>query len=160
MDPLITIAIPTYKRLSYLKEALASALLQTYSNIEIIIGQDPTPDGLDKEIKEWSTQLAIHEPRVKYFSNKKNLGLAGNWNAIASFSSGQYIIIIGDDDRLLPNCIEALMQGIKLGADVSFSNYFLIDNNVRRLDSSIENTIRLNRQSLKEGFLENHEKSI
>ena len=39
-NPLVTIAIPTVERLPYLKEAVASALKQTYERIEVLIGDD------------------------------------------------------------------------------------------------------------------------
>ncbi len=41
MNQLVTVAIPTYSRLNYLKEAVTSALAQTYPNLEILISQDP-----------------------------------------------------------------------------------------------------------------------
>ena len=40
----VTIGIPTYDRLHYLREAVASALAQTYPNIEILISQNPHRD--------------------------------------------------------------------------------------------------------------------
>jgi glycosyltransferase involved in cell wall biosynthesis len=157
---LVTIAIPTYKRLSYLKEAVESALRQTYTTIEIIIGQDPTPEGLDPAIKEWCIKAAVRDKRIKYNFNHHNLGLAGNWNQLAQLASGQSIIIIGDDDRLLPNCIEVLLRGIQNGAEVSFANHLLIDSNGKVLASSHDNTKYFNRASLPQGFLVNPEKVI
>lgn len=160
MDPLVTIAIPTYRRLSLLKEAVESALKQDYSKIEIIIGQDPTPQGLDKEIERWCTELSRENTAIRYFKNSKNLGLAGNWNALAMEAKGEYIMIIGDDDRLLPQCISTLLVGIRKGADVSFSNHYIIDHTGERILPLDDFTVRFNRRELKEGIVDNAEKVI
>lgn len=138
MNSLITVAIPTYQRLNYLKAAVASAMLQTYENIEILIGQDPTPLGLDPEILDWCQLLAQDYPKVKYQSNHCNLGLAGNWNALADAASGDYIVIIGDDDILLPTFIETFMKSAQPDIDVFFSDHYVIDSQGERLQSTTE----------------------
>ncbi|MGM2833869.1 glycosyltransferase family 2 protein, partial [Bacillus cereus group sp. Bce025] len=48
--PLVSILIPTYNRPHYFKIALESALAQTYSNIEIIVGDDSTNNETEKLI--------------------------------------------------------------------------------------------------------------
>src|SRR4028119_21670 len=127
MNQLVTIAIPTYSRLNYLKEAVASALAQTYPNIEVLIGQDPGKDGLDESIRSWSQTLVSQNSKVRYQWNSHNLGLAGNWNALADSAQGEYLVIIGDDDRLLPNFVERLLTAIELDGRVAFSNHYIIN---------------------------------
>jgi glycosyltransferase involved in cell wall biosynthesis len=160
LDTLVTIAIPTYKRLSLLKEAVDSVLHQKYENIEIIIRQDPTPEGLNEEIENWGRIISSSYANITYYSNSINLGLAGNWNALASVAKGEYIMIIGDDDRLLPDCISTLIKGIDKGADVCFSNHYIIDGTGERILPLDEFTVRFNRLNLKKGFVENPEKVI
>ncbi|WP_028981497.1 glycosyltransferase family 2 protein [Sporocytophaga myxococcoides] len=157
---LVSILIPTYKRLNYLKEAVDSCLKQSYPDIEVIVIQDPTPDGLVEEITNWGKEISSATHKVKFYSNKTNKGLAGNWNECLSKANGEYIVIIGDDDRLMPNCIDELMIGIKGDADVSFSNHYLIDEKGEQLAISKENTKRFNRHYLSKGILPNAEKSI
>src|SRR5437870_5191686 len=99
MMPLVTIAIPTYERLSYLVEAVGSALAQSYEKIEVLVGDD----GSNPAIREWCEEQTKSDSRFRYQKNNRNLGLAGNWNALADAARGEYINIIGDDDRLLPN---------------------------------------------------------
>src|SRR5688572_24981692 len=110
---LVTIAIPTYDRLEYLKEAVASARTQTHGEIEILIGDD----GTSREIEDWSTAISSLDSRVRYQRNQRNLGMADNWNALADAARGEFIVIIGDDDRLLPNFVQSLVKLIH--ADVS-----------------------------------------
>ncbi|MBW4488033.1 MAG: glycosyltransferase [Trichocoleus desertorum ATA4-8-CV12] len=135
MGPLVTIAIPTYSRLSYLKEAVASALAQTYSNVEVLISQDPRPDGLDESINTWSEALANQNSKVRYRFNTYNLGLAGNWNALADAAEGEYLVIPGDDDRLLPNFTELMVNAINSDINLAFANHYIINSQGVRLES-------------------------
>lgn len=158
---LVSICIPTYNRLAFLQEAVTSALNQSYDNIEIIIGQDPTPNGIDKSIQEWAVAQQKKDNRIVYFFNNTNLGLGGNWNACLQKATGDYYIMIGDDDRLLPNCIEKLLEGAKQGAVVSFCNQYLIDEKgVRLNEQSILFTEKYKRDLLQPGFVLDAEEVI
>lgn len=158
MDILVTIAIPTYKRLSYLKEAVSSALVQTYPNVEILISQDPTHEGLEPSIQRWSRALAEQNPKVRYQFNSQNLGLAGNWNALADAAQGDYIVTIGDDDRLLPDFVEKLVGAIQPGVKVAFSNHYVINAEGNRLEpESLQFTKMYHRDRLAVGKIRNPE---
>ncbi len=135
MDKLISICIPTYCRLNYLKEAVRSALEQTYPYIEVLISQDSYEDGsLDDDIRTWSENIASNNPKVRYRYNSKKLGLAGNWNACVDAASGDYLVIIGDDDRLLPTFSAKMISEIK-DADVAFSHHHFIDGQGNRMEA-------------------------
>jgi glycosyltransferase involved in cell wall biosynthesis len=127
-SPLFTIAIPTYNRLNYLKEAVESVLGQSIQDFEILIGQDVTPNGLEPTIAFWAIELSKSDSRVRYFSNEHNLGLSGNWNKLVSLAQGEYIIIIGDDDKLASDFLEKAAQQIKSNvADVVFTSQLFIN---------------------------------
>src|SRR5918911_1825747 len=114
---LVSIAIPTFNRLDYLKEAVASALAQTYERVEVLIGDD----GREEAIRAWGEEIARRDARVRYRRNPYNLGLAGNWNALADAARGEFLVIIGDDDRLLPEFVETLIDVIQsTAAQVAF----------------------------------------
>jgi GT2 family glycosyltransferase len=133
MSLLVTIVIPTYQRLSYLKTAVEAALAQTYPNIEILISQDPTPIGLDPDIRTWCQTLSRRHPQVRYRANTYNLGLAGNWNAAADAAQGDYLVIIGDDDILLPTFVSTLIASAQSDTQVIFSNHYIINSQGTRL---------------------------
>lgn len=161
MDLKITIAIPTYKRLNYLQEAVASALAQTYNNIEVLISQDPTENGLDRSLQVWCHNLISQDSRVRYRFNSSNLGLAGNWNACVDAAQGEYIVIIGDDDRLLPNFVEALLSVANKNTSVIFSNHYLINSQGGRLVSeSYQWTKTYHRNSIPTGKVDLSEKWV
>src|SRR5207237_8911813 len=122
-------AVPTFDRFDYLQAAVASALAQTYEQIEVLIGDD----GTSEQIKAWSEQLAERDVRVRYRRNPHNLGLAGNWNALADAARGALLVILGDDDRLLPEFVARLVEIIEPCAQVAFANHYFIDSRGTRL---------------------------
>jgi glycosyltransferase involved in cell wall biosynthesis len=154
VQPFVTIAIPTYQRLGYLKIAVESALAQTYPNLEILISQDPTKSGLAPDIRTWTQNIVNQQSRVRYQANAYNFGLAGNWNAAAAAASGEYIVIIGDDDLLLPGFIETLVNAAQSHPQVIFSNHFIINSEGNRLvEDSYQWTQRYHRDQMPPGLL-------
>lgn len=97
-----SITIPAYKD-TYLKECIDSILSQTVSDLELIILNDASPFDIDSIIAIYG------DSRVRYYKNEKNVGavdVVDNWNKCLELAKGDYIICMGDDDRLLPNCLE------------------------------------------------------
>jgi len=148
--PLITIGLPTYERLAYLQEAVASALAQTHAPIEVLISDD----GPGTEIGPWAQTLAQQYPRVRYRKNARNLGLAGNWNAVVDAAQGEWLVLIGDDDRLLPDFVEKLAELIQPDLSVVFSNHHIIDEHGQRLgEASRQQTVTYARDQIPSGRL-------
>lgn len=99
---LFSILIPAYKS-RYLKEAIDSCFSQTYKYFEIIIVDDASPENLKSIIDDYSDE------RLYYYRNQNNCGainVVDNWNICLSYAKGEYVICMGDDDKLLPNCLE------------------------------------------------------
>lgn len=100
-QPLFSVTIPAYKK-AFLKECIDSILLQTYTNFELVIVNDASPYDLDEIVNSYSDQ------RIHYYKNKKNYGavnVVNNWNKCLEYAKGDYIICMGDDDRLTPICL-------------------------------------------------------
>lgn len=98
-----SITIPAYKS-KFLKEAIESVMSQTYQDWELIIVDDCSPENLFSIVKPY-----IEDYRVRYYRNDKNCGavdVVDNWNISLGYCTGDYVICIGDDDRLLPSCLE------------------------------------------------------
>lgn len=84
-NPLVSIGIPTYNRAnSYLKQALRSAVNQTYKNLEIIVSDNCSSDDTESVVKEF------RDPRIRYFRQNKNLGAVPNCNFCLEQSQGKY----------------------------------------------------------------------
>ena len=130
---LVTVGIPTYNRLHYLKEAVASAIAQTYSKIEILISQNPHPERrIRDEIAEYCQSLAARDPRVRYELRSENLGPSENHQWVFEHARGDYVMLIGDDDRLVPSAIETLVSAILPGVSVVFGRRYIINAEGRR----------------------------
>jgi len=104
-----TVAIPAYKA-SYLKECIESILSQTESDFELIIVNDASPEDIESIVDEFS------DNRIKYYKNETNTGALNvvlNWNICLSYASGDFFILMGDDDVLAINCLEEYSKLIK-----------------------------------------------
>jgi glycosyltransferase involved in cell wall biosynthesis len=103
--PLVTIAIPTYNRMKYLRQAIESALRQSYAEIEVIVSDNCSTDGT-AEIVE-----AIEDPRLVLLRQSTNLGMRGNWNACLERARGEFFLLLSDDDYLEERAIDMLVGG-------------------------------------------------
>jgi glycosyltransferase involved in cell wall biosynthesis len=85
----VTVGIPTYNRLCYLKEAVASALAQTYPKIELLISHNPCPQrDIRERIAAYCKDLAAHDSRVRYQLRAENLGPPANFQWIVDNARG------------------------------------------------------------------------
>ena len=106
-NPLVTIGLPTYNRPVGLKRCLESILLQTYSNVEIIISDNCSTDNTVQEIiKEYREK----DKRIQSFRQSINIGLEENFNFVFAQSNAAYFIWMSDDDYFDANYIEACMK--------------------------------------------------
>ncbi|CAM4121756.1 Glycosyl transferase family 2 [Pedobacter westerhofensis] len=136
---LVSICIPTYSRLDYLKEAVHSVFAQTFRDFEICVSLDPKPSGPDQEIESWCRKTAQENLSFRYLVNEKNVGLSGNWNVLANMAKGDYVIIIGDDDSLEPQYLENVTKNIgRYHPDVVFTDQNFIDSDAKILDELTE----------------------
>lgn len=110
----ITVGIPTYNRAHCLGRAISSALAMTDVNIEIIVCDNCSTDDTAVEMQRFSGN-----PIVKYFRSSFNIGPTANYNQCLERASGQYFMILGDDDWLSPNYGQVLMETTK-NRDVVF----------------------------------------
>lgn len=97
--PLITVAIPTYKRATTLKETLDSVLTQDDADDVEIIVVDNNPERGDETEQLMAT---YQDSRLRYYKNATNLGMTGNWNRLYTLAKGDWVCMLHDDDCLLP----------------------------------------------------------
>jgi glycosyltransferase involved in cell wall biosynthesis len=112
--PLVTIAIPTYNRAdAYLKQAIQSALSQTYPNIEIIVSDNCSTDDTEALVKSFS------DPHLRYIKHKNNIGANNNFNYCLQKAIGKYFLLLHDDDLIddefISTCIKALDRNDSAG---------------------------------------------
>lgn len=108
--PLITVAIPTYRRLSMLRRAIESVFAQTCTDWEVVISDDEEPSA---ETWTFLESLARSDARVRAVKNGDPHGAPFNHNAALRSSRGEWIKILHDDDVLKQNCLEVLSRIVK-----------------------------------------------
>ncbi len=108
-ENLVSIGIPAYKA-KYLKEAIDSVLNQTYTNFELIIVNDNSPENIDDIVSVYS------DKRIRYYKNEENLGKTSivlNWNKCLSYANGEFFVLLCDDDMMQPEFIEKMLCLVK-----------------------------------------------
>lgn len=96
--------LPAYKA-RFFREAIDSILGQTYTNFELIIVNDASPEDLDSIVRSYD------DPRIQYYVNKENIGgkdLVAQWNHCLEYANGEYVILASDDDIYFPQYLEKM----------------------------------------------------
>jgi glycosyltransferase involved in cell wall biosynthesis len=107
MQPLISIVLCTYNGVVFLNEQLASLLLQSYPNTEIIICDDVSSDGTIKLLLEYEKHENIH-----IYYNRENIGLTANIEQALQYCRGEFIAFCDQDDIWKTDKLEILYQSI------------------------------------------------
>lgn len=102
--PLVSILVPCYNNQKYLVESLQSIFEQTYSNIEVLIGDDASNDFNAENLINWvNKNRTPNIKKIVIVENKENLGTVANLENLQKRSSGEYLFHIAADDTLY-NC--------------------------------------------------------
>ncbi|MCX7062998.1 MAG: glycosyltransferase, partial [Proteobacteria bacterium] len=103
---LVTVYMATQNRMLQLRDAIASVLGQTYSNLELLVVDDASTD----ETAAVLADAARLDPRVRIFRRETIGGSAAARNMAIRAARGQFLVGLDDDDQMLPNRIEVLMS--------------------------------------------------
>lgn len=119
MKPLISIIVPIYKVEPYLRRCLDSIINQTYTNLEIILVDDGSPDSCPQICDEY----AASDKRIVVI-HKKNGGLSDARNAGLDVCKGEYVSFVDSDDWIADSFVENLIQVIyQRNADIGIVNF-------------------------------------
>lgn len=114
LKSLVSIIITTYKRSSFLEQAIESALNQTYKNIEVLVIDDNNENSQDSIfVKNLVSSINKKDSKLYYYSMIHNSGAVLARNFGASKAKGEYINFLDDDDLLLPTKIEKQLNKFK-----------------------------------------------
>ncbi len=140
MNELISIIVPIYNVEKYIKRCIESIINQTYSNIEIILVDDGSPDNCGKICDEY----VLKDKRIKVI-HKKNGGLSSARNAGLEIALGKYISFIDSDDYISSYFIEKLYKTCKdKNCEITLCEYERVyseikkENTIEKKDSIIE----------------------
>lgn len=119
--PLISICIPAYKRVEFLKRLLDSILVQQFMDFEVIV----TDDSPDEQVRQLC-QLYVNKFPLQHFRNEVQLGTPENWNEAIRRAEGKWIKLMHDDDWFAhPDSLAEFAAAIERHpeADFFFSAY-------------------------------------
>lgn len=127
-QPLVTVVVVSYNQSQFIKENLDSIKNQTYKNIQLIVGDDASPDHSVEIFEQWLQEN--NYSAAKNF-HTKNTGLPIMLNECLDLAKGKYIKIIAADDFLHPESLEKSVYILeKLGNEygMSFSHTHAVNN--------------------------------
>lgn len=105
--PLISVIVPVYKVEEYLDKCVSSIVEQTYTNLEIILVDDGSPDNCPAMCDAW----AENDSRIKVI-HQENGGLSDARNSGMAIASGKLIAFVDGDDRIAPEMYRLLYDNM------------------------------------------------
>ena len=127
-SPKVSIVIPVFNGSNYMREAIDSAIAQTYQNIEIIVVNDGSNDnGKTREI------ALSYGDKIRYFE-KENGGVSTALNLGIKEMKGEYFSWLSHDDVYYPNKVERQvreLEGLDDKKTIIHSDYEIVDKNLK-----------------------------
>ena len=112
--PLISVIVPVYKVEAYLDKCISSIVQQTYTNLEIILVDDGSPDNSGEICDRW----AVNDDRIRVI-HQKNAGGGAARNAALDIVRGEFIAFVDSDDYIAPDMYKYLYGLLIQGADIA-----------------------------------------
>jgi glycosyltransferase involved in cell wall biosynthesis len=107
INPLLTIAIPTFNRASWLKRCVTAALEQSYRNIEVLVLDNASTDRTPEVLSEFD------DNRLRVVRQSENIGPGRNCASCINEARGEYVVIVPDDDKIFPWMLEKCVALIR-----------------------------------------------
>ena len=157
MNDLISVIVPVYKVEDYLDRCIESIVNQTYTNLEIILVDDGSPDNCPTLCDEWANK----DDRIKVI-HKENGGLSDARNAGLAIATGEHIAFVDSDDWIDINYISYLFDAlVKNNADIAVCNYCeTYDDNIKTTSNNYRIQTFDNYETMKNQSESNYFKAV
>lgn len=132
-QPLISVIVPIYKVENYLDKCVESILAQTYTNIEVLLVNDGSPDGCGLKCDKWAKK----DSRIKVI-HKENGGVSDARNVALDVMNGDYVSFVDGDDTVTSDYIECMYNlVVKYDCDMAMCSFvFDYDGKERKYDNA------------------------
>jgi glycosyltransferase involved in cell wall biosynthesis len=114
MMPLVTVAIPTYNRPTFLREALDSVLMQSLQDFNILVVDDKSPYDVESLVEDY------HDPRIRLLRQPSNVGVRRNWRTALCTPATRYVAFLEDDNLWLPHHLQQAIDALEQHPDATF----------------------------------------
>lgn len=139
--PLVSVIIPAYNHVNFVKESILSALKQNYGNFEIIVIDDCSTDDTPSRIEELTLEY-----NFIFIRNIQNIGLNQSLEKAISIAKGQFINIFASDDTISSDKLgEQIDYLLKNDLDGVYGNAISVENNSEH---------QINLKSFRDAFVE------
>ena len=99
-----SVLLPTRNRLDLLRYAVESVIRQDYSDWEVIVADNCSNEDVAGYV------AGLNDSRIRYFRTAASIPVTDNWNFALGQSTGDYVVMLGDDDCLLKGYFRLLLQ--------------------------------------------------
>ena len=130
--PRVSVIVPAYNAAGYLERALDSALVQTMSDLEVIVVDDASSDATF----EVACKIAARSPRVRVLRNERNSGENASRNRAISAARGEWIALLDADDEWLPERLERMLA-LADEADVISDDVYIVEGSFIKSDEPV-----------------------
>lgn len=128
--PLVSILIRTHRRPAWLREALASVMNQTYSNVEVIVVEDGPAGEAERICREGNWRFPVH-----YRATVEPVGRSRAGNIAMASARGEWLNFLDDDDVLFADHVEVLVRELlRSKARVAYSFAWEVPTTVQSLE--------------------------
>ena len=100
----ISVLLPTRNRLGLAKEAIETVRRQSYPHWELVVSDNCS----DEDVRGHVASLA--DERIVYLRSDTFLPVTANWNRAIDAATGDYVVMLGDDDGLVPGYFERVLE--------------------------------------------------
>ena len=156
MSPRVSIILGVYNQAPYVQEAVASALAQTHTNLELIVIDNGSTDGSAELLRPYQS-----DPRVRLLLHPTNEAVTKRLNEAIALSTGEYISVLYGDDYYLPQKLERQLQtfaGLTPDYGVVYSPNYRLDDETG--NKWIDKTLKCSGAILKEMFVRHDEEGF
>ena len=119
--PKVSVIVPVYKVEKYLPECIESILAQTFTDFELILVDDGSPDNSGKICDDY----AARDSRIRVF-HKENGGVSSARNLGLDNARGEWIAFVDSDDWIDTNMLQKMIAVAMLGTDLVISGYHTV----------------------------------
>ena len=111
VSPRVSVVVPVFNGMPYLRELTQSLLAQTFTDLEIIFSDGASSDGSVEFLR------SVNDPRVRTIEIPPGSGAAANWTAVTNEACGEFTKLICQDDLLYPSAIADQVQDLDSDPD-------------------------------------------
>ncbi len=134
-DQKISVLMPCYNQAHFLPQAIESVLSQQNADWELLISDDASTDNSAEIIRAF----AARDPRIRFYLQSPNLGMAANWNWCLRNATGRYAkFLFGDDYHCSPDTLASLREALEShpSATLATSARLIVDEESKTLSIS------------------------